>query len=180
MLSLAATSIRASAPQMAPARAAVVTMGPMADAAQERMLFRLEYNVFNLADKLGMKAPHRVPSYSDEDWINVLEEVTPYMERQWSSAARAKDEELIAYPEDALEPMQRFALRERYVQRLEAQITALSQRNVAGGTRDVADYVSRVPSYALRATDESYIEELEEVASLLRGGRFYTASSSVW
>merc|ERR1712028_196491 len=89
------------------------------------MLFRLEYNVFNLADKLGMKAPHRVPSYSDEDWINVLEEVTPYMERQWSSPARAKDEELIAYPEDALEPMQRFALRERYVQLLESQITSL-------------------------------------------------------
>ena len=173
MLSLAAASIRASAPQMVPARGAVLTMGPIADTASQKLIFRLEYTANDLAYKLGMQMPERHPTYSDEDWMDTLEEMLPYMERQWSSAARMKEEELLSSPMDALEPTERFALSERYVQRLEAQVTALSQR-------DVANLVSRVPAYTLRCTDECYIEELEDVAALLRGGKFYTASSAAW
>lgn len=147
---------------------------PIADAAAQRLTFRLEYTVNDLADKLGVPAPQRLPNYSDEDWIGVLEEVTPYLERQWSSAARRKAEEQLMSPEDALEPTQRDELRERYVQRLEARVASLSQREVAG-------VVSRVPaSFALRATDQAYIEELEEVVSLLAGGKFRPATSAVW
>merc|ERR1719478_168204 len=90
--------------------------------------FRLEYTVNALSDKLGMPAPTRLASDTDESWVSVLEESLPYLERQWSTAAKNKLLMWEATPQDALDSMQRGSLRDRYVQRLEQQVASLSEQ----------------------------------------------------
>lgn len=144
-----------------------------AETARRKLLFRLEYSVNSLSDKLGVPAPLRLPSYDDDTWVGVLEEVLPYLERQWSTAAKAKANELEETPFDALEPGQRIALRERYVQRLEADVARLSMQ------QDVVSAVSAVPIFSERVSDENYIAELEEVVCTLQG-KFSATSSAAW
>ena len=137
--------------------------------------FRLEYTVNSLSDKLGVPPPVRLPTYDDDTWEGVLEEVLPYLERQWSSAAKNKLFMLESMPEDALEGNQRDALRMRqqYVERLESLVTNLSES-------DLVSAVNALPlSFSERASDETYIAELEEAVAMF-SGKFLPFGSATW
>ena len=144
-------------------------MSSASEQALRRYAFRLEYTVNTLADKLGVMPPTRLESFDDEAWLSVLEEIHPYLERQWTGAAKAKALEVEAAPLDALNLPDRLALRARYVQRLEREIG------------DVVSAVGAIPAtgYANRAQDDNYVEALEEAVAVLNG-RFDAFSSSAW
>lgn len=153
-------------------RAAIVAMGLARDTAERSYLWRLEWSVTELANQLGVPAPARLGSYNDEIWTGVLEEVLPYLERQWSTSAQVKAFDMDMLPDDALSLSDRSSLRSRYVQRLEQQVSFLSNR-------DVISMVHPARSFSTRAEDDTYVAELEEAAEML-AGKFTTSPNAAW
>ena len=180
--SLAASSMLVSSPYAITPSPSAVSMASRAvvamseyDQAMRKYSFRLEYQVNDLSDRLGMVPPARREEYHDETvWISVLEECLPYLERQWSTAAKAKASAWESMPSDALDASDRGSLRERYVQRLERQLMMLGELD------NVADAVSTVPVFSTRASDEAYVAELECVVATLERRVGMASGSAVW
>ena len=141
-----------------------------------------------LSNQLGVPVP-ATQQLPDATRISMLEEVLPYLERQWSMASKSKSHYLDTEPDDALSAQQRLSLQAAvtgtaqpsaaqvsaasYVQRLESTVLKLSGSGVVFPT-----FSAEVAAMDLSFSGQ-YLTELEECVAELEGA-WAPADSRAW